>query len=244
MRAEVNAAPRRRGGSGNGHLPPWVAPVNRSPIQAVIFDLDGVIVSTDECHYQAWKELADELGLPFDRAANEALRGVSRMASLDLVLGQRSRDFSESDKAKLAEGKNVRYRALLEGLGPADILPGVLPLIDELRSHRIKMAIGSSSKNAPVILERIGLAGTFDAVVDGNRITHSKPDPEVFLTAAVDLALDPAQCVVVEDAIAGVDAATAAGMPVLAVSGAADHPRATWRAPNLAGVRAADFGIH
>lgn len=213
------------------------------PIEAVIFDLDGVIVSTDEYHYLAWKELADRLGVPFDRERNDALRGVSRMESLELMLGPRAGEFTASEKHDLAAVKNARYRVLLDRLTPDDVLPGVRDLLDELRAAGIRLAIGSSSKNSPVILERIGMADSFDAVADGNRISRSKPDPEVFLLAAADLGLEPSRCVVVEDAMAGVDAGIAAGMRVLAVGAAEQHPEATWRARSLAGFGVHDFGI-
>jgi beta-phosphoglucomutase len=217
--------------------------MNPTLVAAVIFDLDGVIVSTDEFHYQAWQELADDLHVPFDREANQQLRGVSRMDSLERVLGPRSSAFSLDEKRRLADRKNEAYRALLSRLTPADTLPGVRPLLSELRSAGLRLAIGSSSKNAPEILRRIGLAGTFDTISDGNRISVSKPDPEVFLLAATDMEVDPQECIVVEDAVAGVSAGVAAGMRVLALGSAIHHPGATWRAPSLATVRAADLGI-
>jgi beta-phosphoglucomutase len=212
-------------------------------VAAVIFDLDGVIVSTDEFHYQAWQALADELRLPFDREANHQLRGVSRMDSLERVLGDRSGAFSVEDKMELADRKNRAYRALLARLTPADILPGVRPLLAELRAEGIRLAIGSSSRNTREILERIGLANGFESVSDGTRISRSKPDPEVFLLAAADLEIEPQRCVVVEDALAGVAAGVAAGMRVLAIGSASDAPAATWRAPSLATVHAVDLGI-
>jgi beta-phosphoglucomutase len=203
-------------------------------IRAVVFDLDGVIVSTDHFHFLAWKELADTLGLPFDEVRNHALRGVSRMESLETLLGERTAAFSPSEKASLAETKNTRYRELLQGLTPDHILPGVKHYLDACSAAGLRVAIASSSRNARFILERIGLDARFDAVVDGNDIARSKPDPEVFLKAADALGLSPEACLVVEDAEAGVTAALAANMPCLAVGAAADDPRATFRAPNLA----------
>ena len=205
-------------------------------IQAVIFDLDGVIVSTDEYHYRAWKRLADAEGIPFDRQDNDRLRGVSRMESLEIILEKSARVFTESEKQALAEKKNNTYRALLAGLSPRDILPGVNKVIDALRARGIKLAIGSSSKNAGPILQAIGLDRAFDTVVDGTHITRSKPDPEVFTLAAKRLGVHPQRCLVVEDADAGVDAALAAGMRVLAVGSAASHPGATLAAESLAGI--------
>jgi beta-phosphoglucomutase len=200
----------------------------------VIFDLDGVIVSTDDCHYRGWQQLADDEGIYFDRTINERLRGVSRMESLAILLERAERDYTPEERLALAERKNGYYRQLIATLTPADLLPGVDEVLTALRARGTKLAIGSSSKNAPLILARIGLPDFFDAVVDGNHIRHSKPDPEVFLLAAAQLGLSPAQCLVVEDADAGVEAALAGGLPVLAVGSAAAHPRATFRAADLA----------
>lgn len=205
-------------------------------IKAVIFDLDGVIVSTDEFHYRAWQQLADEEGIPFDRHDNERLRGVSRMESLEIILEKSSRTYSADEKNALADRKNRYYRDLLKHLSPADLLPGVQSVLDQLRARGLKIAIGSSSKNAGPILQAIGLGAAFDVVVDGTHITNSKPDPEVFTLAGRQLGVPPAQCLVVEDANAGVDAGLAAGMPVLAVGSAIRHPGATLRAPDLAQV--------
>jgi len=205
-------------------------------IQAVIFDLDGVIVSTDELHFRAWKALADAESIAFDRQDNERLRGVSRMESLEIILEKATRDYSDGEKEAMATRKNDTYRASLVSLSPADILPGVMTVLDELRARDIKMAIGSSSKNAQPILEAIGLADAFDAVADGTHINRSKPDPEVFTLAGEMLGIAPEHCLVVEDAEAGVDAGLAAGMPVLAVGSATAHPEATFKAPDLARV--------
>lgn len=204
------------------------------PFAAVIFDLDGVIVSTDEYHYQGWKRLADEEGIAFDRAVNERLRGVSRMESLEIVLEKSPRRHPDGEKAAMAAQKNGYYQELLRTrLQPGDILPGVMPLLRRLRANGVRLAIGSSSRNTPVILERIGLADFFDAVADGNQIRQSKPDPEVFLLAAAKLGCRPEDCLVVEDAVAGVEAALAGGMAVLAVGSARNDPRATMSAADL-----------
>ncbi|MEI8310224.1 MAG: beta-phosphoglucomutase [Verrucomicrobiota bacterium] len=202
-------------------------------IQAVIFDLDGVIVSTDEFHFQAWKQLADAEGIPFTRQDNERLRGVSRMESLDILLEKASRKYSDAEKEEMATRKNTIYRESLKELSPADILPGVADVLKGLRERGIKIAIGSSSKNAGPILVAIGLDKTFDAVVDGTHIERSKPDPEVFTLAGKQLGVPPDHCLVVEDADAGVDAGLAAGMPVLAVGSAVAHPGATIKASDL-----------
>lgn len=205
-------------------------------IQAVIFDLDGVIVSTDEFHFQAWKRLADEEGIPFTRHDNERLRGVSRMESLDIILEKATKRYSAEQKQTMAERKNDYYRASLINLSPADILPGVLDVLDGLRKRGVKLAIGSSSKNAGPILRAIGLGDAFDAVADGTHIRKSKPDPEVFALAGKRLGIPPGRCLVVEDADAGVDAGIAAGMPVLAVGSAVSHPKAALRAKTLADI--------
>jgi len=208
------------------------------PIRAVIFDLDGVIVSTDEFHYRAWQRLADEEGIPFDRRINHRLRGVSRMDSLEILLERSPRPYSRDQKVALAARKNDYYRAMLDGLSPADILPGAMEILKGLRARGVKVAIASSSRNSPTILKRIGLAEFFDATADGNDITRSKPDPEVFLIAARRLGVDPASCLVVEDAAAGVEAAVACGMTCLALGAAAGHPQATRSAKDLASVTA------
>ena len=190
--------------------------------QAIIFDLDGVICHTDEYHYQAWKKMSDELGVYFDREINNRLRGVSRMASLDIVLERYSGPaLSASDKAALAEKKNDIYRESLGQMTPKDLSDEVKHTLETLRARGLKLAIGSSSKNAPFILERIGLGGFFDAISDGNNITRSKPDPEVFLKAAELLALPSANCLVVEDAVSGAQAAHAGGFQAACVGDAA-----------------------
>ena len=154
-------------------------------IKAVIFDLDGVIVSTDNYHYRAWKKISDEEGIYFDRKINERLRGVSRMESLDIILEKANREYSQEEKNSFAERKNSLYRNLLEELTQNDILPGVMRVLEILKKNDIKVAIGSSSKNTEFILRKIGLHEYFDAISDGTQIKNSKPDPEVFLVAAL-----------------------------------------------------------
>lgn len=190
-------------------------------ITAVIFDLDGVIVSTDEYHYQAWKQISDQEEIYFNREINEQLRGVSRMESLEIILSHSDNSYSEKEKQLLAQRKNAIYCELLNKLSPNDILPGVINLLLSLKAMEIKVAIGSSSKNTPFILEQIGLASCFETIADGNSITNSKPDPEVFLLAAKKLGVAPEECVVIEDAQAGIDAAIAAGMLAVGVGTAA-----------------------
>lgn len=205
-------------------------------ISGVIFDLDGVLVSTDNCHYLGWKRMADQEGIPFDRTINERLRGVSRMESLEIVLEKAQRAYSQEEKEALAARKNAYYVELIGNLRREDLLPGALETLRLLEEKGVKTAIGSSSKNTPLILRQIGLENAFEAVADGNRITRSKPHPEVFLLAARLLNLPPAQCLVVEDADAGIEAAGAAGMRTLGVGFASANPAATYRAASLAEV--------
>ena len=182
-------------------------------VKGLIFDLDGVIVFTDQYHYKAWKQMADEKGIYFDQEINNRLRGVSRMESLEIILERyEGEPLSDEDKQKMAEEKNEIYKKLLEQMTPADVSDEVKETLDELRKRGYLLSIGSSSKNAKYILERTGIMDKFDAVSDGTNITRSKPDPEVFLKAGEFLGEDPANCVVVEDAYAGIDAAKAAGM--------------------------------
>ncbi len=196
--------------------------------KGVIFDLDGVICSTDEYHYLAWKTLADSLHIPFDRERNNLLRGVSRMASLEIILEKSAVVYSQEEKEGFAEEKNQLYRELLCRMSPADLSDNVKSTLDELRKTELKLAIGSSSKNTPFILERIGLSDFFDAVADGNCITHSKPHPEVFLKAAGMIGLLPSECLVVEDAHAGVEAAISGGFDCAALGDAKEDDHATW----------------
>lgn len=189
--------------------------------QAILFDLDGVICHTDRFHYQAWKTIADSRSIPFDEQVNNRLRGVSRMESLEIILERSLSPMSDEEKNIFATEKNDLYRKLLAEMTPADLTPEVKQTLDTLRAKGLKLAIGSSSKNAGYILERIGLDGYFDAVSDGNNITRSKPDPEVFLLAAEYVHTAPADCLVVEDAEAGVIAAHAGGMACAAIGDAA-----------------------
>lgn len=194
----------------------------------IIFDLDGVICSTDDYHYLAWKALADRLGIEFDRTINNRLRGVSRMESLEIILEKSTVAYSEEEKVAFATEKNDLYRELLHQMSEKDLTQEVKNTLEALRGKGLKLAIGSSSKNTPFILERLGLGDFFDAVADGNCITHSKPHPEVFLKAADMIGLEPSVCLVVEDAKAGVEAAVAGGFDCAAIGDAKDDPRAKW----------------
>ena len=191
---------------------------DKSKIKGVIFDLDGVICSTDELHYQAWKALADEIGVYFDRQINGRLRGVSRMASLEIILEKSDKTYSEEEKLALAEKKNDVYRKLLGKMGPEDVSDEVRSTLVALRERGYRLSIGSSSKNTPLILERTDARRYFDAVSDGNNITRSKPDPEGYLLAAHRLGVAPQQAFVFEDSLAGLQAGRAGGMTVIGLA--------------------------
>jgi len=197
-------------------------------IHAIIFDLDGVICFTDKYHYQAWKELADREGIYFDEKINDRLRGVSRMQSLDIILERASREYTEEEKESMAAMKNESYVKLLENMSTKDLSDEVKNTLDELRHRGYKLAIGSSSKNTKKILKQIGLVDYFDAISDGTNITKSKPDPEVFLKAADMVEEKPQNCLVVEDAAAGIDAACAGGFLSAGIGDAAAHEGVTY----------------
>lgn len=198
-------------------------------IRGIVFDLDGVIVHTDRYHYQAWKRIADGMGIPFDETVNNRLRGVSRMESLEIILeNYHGPVLPESDKTALAERKNNFYRELLGQMSPDSVTQEVRSTLQTLRRRGFKLAVGSSSKNTKTILERVGLTEAFDAISDGTNITRSKPDPEVFLKAAEFLGLPPGDCAVVEDAFAGIDAGRAANMVSVGIGDASGYDRAEY----------------
>ena len=202
--------------------------------KAVIFDLDGVICRTDKYHYMAWKQVADELGIYFDETINNRLRGVSRMESFEIILERYDGVMSEEEKIGYTTKKNEIYNELLKNMSPADLTEEVKKTLDRLRERGIKLAIGSSSRNAGFILGQLGLGDYFDAVSDGNNITHSKPDPEVFVKAAEFVGESAGDCLVVEDAKAGLQAAIAGGMECAAVGDAVSCGLATWNLRNFA----------
>lgn len=198
-------------------------------LKGIIFDLDGVICFTDRYHYLAWKTIADELGVDFPEEKADRLRGVSRMESLEIVLeGYQGPALSPEEKMALADRKNGIYREFLGTMTPADLSEDVRGTLETLRERGLKLAIGSSSRNTPLILDRIGLGTFFDAVADGNCITRSKPDPQVFLLAAEMLGLSPADCLVVEDAVSGIAAATAGGFRSAGLGPAAESATVTY----------------
>ncbi len=197
--------------------------------KAVIFDLDGVICHTDKYHYEAWKAVADKLNIEFNEVINNRLRGVSRMESFEIILEKFDGSLTEEEKIAYAEEKNVIYKKLLERMSVKDLTDDVRDTLVELRNRGILLAIGSSSKNAKFILKQIGLDGFFDAISDGNNIVNSKPHPEVFLKAGEMINIEAEKCLVVEDAIAGVDAAISAGMDACAIGDATKYEKAKYR---------------
>src|SRR5574344_391382 len=179
-------------------------------IKACLFDLDGVIVDTAKYHYIAWRELASELGFDFSTKDNERLKGVSRMASLEILLEVgKITNISDEQKQEMAARKNANYVTLISNMKPDEVLPGAEDFLRELRKNGIKIALGSASKNAMTILNRLHLTELFDAIIDGTKVSKAKPDPEVFLKGAEALGMKPQECVVFEDAEAGINAAIA-----------------------------------
>ncbi|MGJ1239266.1 beta-phosphoglucomutase [Sphingobacterium siyangense] len=198
--------------------------INYTTVKAVIFDLDGVLVDTAIYHFQAWHRLAEDLGYSFSIVDNEQLKGVSRIESLELILKWAGVEKSEAEKADLLVLKNQWYLELIEQLSPDHLLSGSLELLKKLQQKGIKIGLGSASKNAMGILEKTGIKTYFDALIDGNVVQLSKPNPEVFLKGAEVLEIAPAHCLVLEDAQAGIDAARAAGMQVIGI-GLEEHLR-------------------
>ncbi|WP_439184092.1 beta-phosphoglucomutase [Carboxylicivirga taeanensis] len=186
-------------------------------IKACLFDLDGVIVDTAKYHYIAWKELANELGFEFSLEDNERLKGVSRMASLNILLEIGGITLNEEEKVRLAEKKNDNYRTFILKMQPNEILAGAREFLEELKARGIKVALGSASKNAMTILERLQLTELFEAIIDGTKVSEAKPNPEVFLKGAAALNVAPSECVVFEDAEAGVEAALAGQMKCVGI---------------------------
>jgi beta-phosphoglucomutase len=186
-------------------------------MRAAIFDLDGVIVDTAKYHYLAWRRLAAEYGFDFTEADNERLKGVSRTRSLEILLEIGGLTVDEKTKSQMAAQKNEWYVEYIRQMGTSEILPGVTEYLQGIRARGIKTALGSASKNVPLILERLAISGLFDVIVDGNTVTKAKPDPEVFLRAAAELRVLPASCVVFEDAEAGIEAAYRAGMGTVGI---------------------------
>jgi beta-phosphoglucomutase len=202
-------------------------------IKAVIFDLDGVIVSTDQLHYEAWKHIADQEGIHFDEKINHRLRGVSRMDSLNIILENTNKKYNDSEKKSLAKTKNDYYVELLKQLSPKDMLPHVYDVLLKLKEKGIKIAIGSSSRNAKTILKYLNITNLFEAIADGTDIENSKPAPDVFLKAAEKLGVPYASCAVIEDATVGIEAAKKAGMLAIAVFDAKKSKQADYKLDDI-----------
>lgn len=209
--------------------------------KAVIFDLDGVITDTAHYHYLAWKRLAESVGAPFDESFNEQLKGVDRMGSLDLILARAPRAYAPEEKLALADAKNRHYQLLIATMTPDNLLPGALNALEETRSAGLKIGLASVSKNAFTVLDRLGIRDRFDDVVDAATIRNSKPDPEIFLTAAQHLGVAPQDCLGVEDAAAGVASIRDAGMFAVGVGSPDVLYRADRVIPSMLHFRLADY---
>lgn len=211
----------------------------KTAIKGFIFDLDGVLADTTEYHFLGWKKIADELGIPFTRQENEALRGIPRRESLMLIL--HGRKLPEEKIIELMARKNQHYLELIDKITPQELLPGALALLEEIRAAGLKSALGSASKNAPKVIERLGIANLLDAISDGNSVERQKPAPDLFLHAAEQLELPPSECVVVEDAAAGIEAARAGGFRSIGLGSRERVSEADAIFPSLDGVRLNDL---
>ena len=210
-------------------------------IQAVLFDLDGVLTDTAEYHYLAWKRLADELGIPFTRDDGDRLRGVSRRPALEIILSLGDHTWSESEIQEMMTRKNDYYRTMIRRVAPRDLLPGVANLLGELRALGIKIAVASASKNSPDVVRSLGIADSIDQLVHGGMVERQKPHPDLFLRAALELGAKPAECIVVEDAAAGIEAAIAAGMVSVGLGPVERVGKADRVFPSLEGVTTDDL---
>jgi beta-phosphoglucomutase len=210
LSSRTSSAPGRLPQGLHGRLP-------AHPLRGVVFDLDGVITDTAHFHFLAWQRLAQSLGLPFDEAFNETLKGIDRMGSLERILAQGARRYTAQEKLALARQKNEHYVTLISGMDARQLLPGARPLLLDLRRHGIRTALASVSRNAPMVLNRLGIADLFDHVVDVALIERPKPDPEIFATAAARLALPVDSCIGIEDAVAGIASIKGAGMYAVGV---------------------------
>lgn len=211
------------------------------PARALIFDLDGVLTDTAHTHYEAWKQLADEIGVYFDRGINERLKGVDRMASLAIILERAERAYSLEERLQLAARKNGYYVQAIQRVSPVDLFDGVSRVLDEARAAGLKIGLASASRNAPALLARLGIADRFDYVADSARIRRAKPDPEIFLDVAAQLGVPPSQCIGVEDAVAGIEAIQAAGMPAIGIGSVDALSQADVVLPSIAEFRVKDF---
>lgn len=208
-------------------------------LKAFIFDLDGVITDTAEFHYQGWKRLAGEEGIPFNREDNEQLRGISRRKSLELIL--KGKEVSEEKMQEMMDRKNSYYQELIATITEDNLLPGVLDLLEELKSRGYKLAVASASRNAKPVVKNLGIGGIFETVSDGYSVENTKPEPDLFLHTADVLGVEPEACVVVEDAEAGVEAALAAGMVAVGIGPEERVGKADYRYDRVAEIRLADI---
>ncbi len=215
--------------------------MHNTKFKAVIFDLDGVLTDTAHYHFLAWKALADSLDIPFDETFNEQLKGIDRMGSLEMILARSSRSHTQVEKILLAERKNLHYQKLIESMSPDDLLPGALATLNAIREADLTTGLASASKNAATVLERLGITDWFDYIVDTRTIKNGKPDPEIFLNAAENLAVSPAQCLGVEDSTAGIHAIKTAGMYALGIGDAAVLTEADRVIPGLDHFRLSDY---
>ncbi|MCD8321323.1 MAG: beta-phosphoglucomutase [Oscillospiraceae bacterium] len=204
---------------------------------ALIFDLDGVLVDTAKYHYLAWKSLADTLNIPFTLQDNERLKGVSRRRSLEIILEIGGVAKSEAEQEALCAEKNELYLTYIRRMGAEEVFPGVREFLLDARERGYRIALGSASKNAPLILERLELTGLFDAIVDGNMVSRAKPDPEVFALGGKLLGAAPKACIVFEDSVAGIQAAHIAGMAAVGIGAPEALPEADLHLPGLDGVK-------
>lgn len=204
--------------------------------KGLIFDLDGVIVDTAKYHYLAWKSLSERLGIEFTEKDNERLKGVSRMASFEIILEIGGRTMSQGEKEACCAEKNDLYVSYIKQLTQNDILPGVSAFITDARAKGFKLALGSASKNSMLILNRLGIKGYFDAIIDGTKVSKAKPDPEVFVKGAEELGLDPAACIVFEDSEAGIEAAHRGGMKAVAIGTKENLPDGDVITPGFEGI--------
>ncbi|GAA2914136.1 beta-phosphoglucomutase [Enterococcus pseudoavium] len=206
-----------------------------------IFDLDGVLVDTAKYHFQAWKQLATQLGIPFTEKDNERLKGVSRVKSLEILLSLGNKEYSVEEQEQFLEQKNQVYVDYIKTMDKSEILPGVIALIQELKDRKLKIALGSASKNAEMILKNTELYDYFDVIVDGNHVAKAKPDPEVFLLGAEKMQLPAEACIVFEDAKAGIEAAQQAGMLAVGVGSSVNLPNADMVVKDLTEITVAEL---
>lgn len=209
--------------------------------KACLFDLDGVLVDTAIYHFQAWKNLGKQFGYELTEEQNEQLKGVSRVESLNKILDWANYSATQEQKSAWLIEKNENYLRLISNMNPSEILPGVLDFLQQIKDLGYKIALGSASKNAEIILEKTGLMPWFDLIIDGNKVSKSKPDPEVFLKGAEGLGLSPETCIVFEDAQAGVEAAKAGNMKAIGIGEAETLALADKIIPNFIGVKAAEL---